>query len=315
MLGAPQRLTEWVRQRSRGTSFCGGATQNGRKIEISTQTRVECACAICLRPPAWRQRRSITSLVNASRQAPRRLSASSHLFDVLDPAIHGELAHLGDVMIHHRIGPEFLGLVAVPVHHLLERAAVARGQILLRHADRDGADRRACSRDSRAASRRSRLVVSSPPPESHAEVSPTAVTASWMFCTAAPIEASRMRSLFSSYSRCPFRRGRDREGRLPALVGQHDDDRDRVGHVGLLDRGKALDVIDQPVGLREENIEHPLAHRPGRRRSPCRSIASWRRSAPSARPRRSAAASRAARCARLEAAHAAAPADDVDQGG
>jgi hypothetical protein len=44
------------------------------------------------------------------------------------------------------------------------------------------------------------LVVSSPPPESHAEVRPTAVTASWMFCTTAPIEARRMRSLLARYS-------------------------------------------------------------------------------------------------------------------
>ena len=45
-------------------------------------------------------------------------------------------------------------------------------------------------------------MVSSPPPDSQAEVRPTAVTASCTFWTAAPMEASRMRSLFSSYSRC-----------------------------------------------------------------------------------------------------------------
>jgi hypothetical protein len=42
-------------------------------------------------------------------------------------AIHGELAHLIDMVIDHRLGPVFFHLISVPVDHRRERPPVARG--------------------------------------------------------------------------------------------------------------------------------------------------------------------------------------------
>src|SRR3989304_6523947 len=179
--------------------------------------------------------------------------------DVFKPAIHGELAHIGNGVVDQRLRPVFLRLVAVPVHDLLERPAVARGQTLLRHADRKGADgarSRGIAEELAQAVVCGVLAAAGEPGGGEPNGGDSELDVLHRRADRGEQDALVVLGVFAF----PLGRRGFREGCLPALVGQHHHAGDGVSHVGLLHRGKALGMIDQPVGLGQENIEHPLAH-------------------------------------------------------
>ena len=52
-----------------------------------------------------------------------------------------------------------------------------------------------------------------------------------------------------------------REAGLPARVAKNENDRNGVGQIGLLDRGKAFRMVYEPLRLPQEDGHNPVAHR------------------------------------------------------